>query len=194
MLDRSTIRGVLTAGLLCIAVGCNGDDPAGPGNTELFRWSFGSDLEGWQTGADDAGGWGDVTVVNADRQDDPPDEEKGSVKLDGTGDPGEPNAWIHRGIALPAHARTLAYWAAGHNRNGGDAALRVRLVDGGGTSHTLADWEEFTGSEGVHHWESRSVSIAAYAGQTVTLYFEQDDNGPGSHEQIYLDDIRILRN
>jgi hypothetical protein len=82
---------------------------------------------------------------------------------------------------------------AGHNRDGADANLRVRLVDEGGTSHTLRDWEEFTGSEGVRNWEERTVSIAAFAGQTVTLFFEQDDNGPGTHEQIYLDEIRILR-
>lgn len=194
MLDRSMIRRILPAGLLLFTVACSDDDPAGPSNDLLFRWTFGSDLEGWSEDSDDSGGWGSVSMSNADSQNDAPDDEDGSVKLDGVGDPGEPNAWIHRSVALPADAATMSYFAAGHDRNGGDANLRVRLVDGSGASHTLADWEEFTGTAAGQTWESRSVSIAAYAGQTVTLFFEQDDNGPGSHEQIYLDEIKILRN
>lgn len=159
----------------------------------IHRWTFGDDLEGWNEGTDDSGGWGDVALSNADALPDAPDEEDGSVKLDGTGDPGEPNAWIFRTLTLDDEAETLAWWAAGHDRDGGNANLRVRLVDGSESSHTLRDWEEFTGSEDENNWEERMVSIAAYAGQNVTLYFEQDDNGPGSHEQIYLDEIRILR-
>lgn len=195
-----TLRRMLAGGLAVLALGltaaCGDDDPAGPANdTIIFRWTFGDDLEGWTGGTTpSANSWGDVALANADALPDAPDEDDGSVKLDGTGDPGLPNAWIyHTDLALPADAATLAYYAAGHDRDGGNSNLRVVLLDEGGTNHTLADWEEFTGSEGDHHWEERVVSIAAYAGQTVTLFFEQDDNGPGSHEQIYLDEIRVLR-
>jgi hypothetical protein len=170
MPNYSSLSRALPA-MLVLLIACNGD-PSGPGSDALFRWTFGEDLEGWSAGTDQSGGWGDVALSNNDSQDDPADEDDGSVKLDGTGDPGEPNAWIFRTVSLPADARTLSYWAAGHNRDGADSHLRVRLVEGTGASHTLADWEVFSGSEGVHDWEQRSVSIAAYAGQTVSLYFE----------------------
>lgn len=199
MPTRTVLHRFLLAGAaaLALSTACSdGDGPGGPApDPVLFRWTFGDDLEGWTEGTTpSANSWGSVALSNADALDDPAESDDGSVKLDGTGDPGLPNAWIyHTGLDLPADAGTLAYWAAGHDRDGGDAALRVVVVDEGGTAHTLADWEEFSGSEGVHNWEQRMVSLAAYAGQTVTLFFEQDDNGPGTHEQIYLDEIRVLR-
>jgi hypothetical protein len=194
MLLRARVSRIVPIGLLLAAGACGGNDATGPVNDVLLRWTFGSDLEGWSDATTSSGGWGTVDLSNNDSQNDAPDDEDGSVKLDGVGGPGEPNAWIFRSVVLPANAATLSWWAAGHDRDGGDAELRVRLVDGNGASHTLADWEEFTGSAGTHHWELRSAAIAAYAGQTVTLYFEQNDNGPGSHEQIYLDEIKVLRN
>lgn len=191
MCHRFLLVCVGVAALVFVA-GCDGG--ATDSDSVLIRWTFGDDLEDWEAGTDQSGGWGDVAMSNHDALPDASDEDDGSVKLDGTGDPGEPNAWIYNNdLALPDDAATLAYYAAGHDRDGGDSNLRVRLVDGSGTGHTLSDWEEFTGSEGEHNWEERMVSVAAYAGQTVTLFFEQDDNGPGSHEQIYLDEIRILR-
>lgn len=155
----------------------------------ILRWAFGEDqeLDDWHTAGNA------IWLSWCDALPEPAESEEGCAKLDGTGDPGVPNSWIYRDVTLPSDARTLAWWASGHNRDGGDANLRVRLEGAGGTDHTLRDWEEFTGSEDVLNWEERMVSIAAYAGQNVTLYFEQDDNGPGSHEQIYLDEIRILR-
>ena len=177
---------------------CSDDDgPSGPAPNEdvIYEWSFGAtELNGWEVGFASVGSSGTVVHVSADHLDDPDPDEEGSAKLDGTGDPGVPNAWIVRaGVPLPADATTLAYWAAGHNQDGANANLRVRLVDGSAVEHTLADWEEFTGSAAGRNWEERTLSIAAYAGQTVSFYFEQDDNGPGSHEQIYLDGVRILR-
>lgn len=38
---------------------------------------------------------------------------------------------------------------------------------------------------------TRSVSIAAFAVQCVTSFFEQGDADDGIHEQRYLDNIRI---
>ncbi|MGH7586927.1 MAG: choice-of-anchor J domain-containing protein [Gemmatimonadales bacterium] len=195
MLRRSLLGAGAAA--LVLSLACSDDDgPGGPSDDSvLLRWTFGEDLEGWSEGTTpSASSWGTVVVTDADALDDPSDADEGSAKLDGVGDPGSPNAWIHHAdLELPADATTLAWWAAGHNRDGANAALRVQLVDGNGDTHLLADWEEFTGSEGVRNWEERSVSVAAYAGQTVALYFEQDDNGPGVHEQIYLDEIRVLR-
>ncbi len=45
----------------------------------------------------------------------------------------------------------------------------------------------------VNHFDfvHRSADISAFAGQSVTLFFEQGDNGPGSNEQRYIDNISI---
>lgn len=190
-----TTRGLLTL-IVCGAIlaglpacgSSESDDPA-----ILLRWTFGDDLEGWSEGSDQSGlGSGFVSTSNADAHEDAPDAEDGSVKLDGTGNPGVPNSWIFRQIAIPAEASTLAWWAAGHDRDGGNAHLRVR-VESAGSSTTLMNWAEYTGREGVHEWRETTVDIGSFAGETVTLFFEQDDNGPGSHEQIYIDDIRIIQ-
>lgn len=171
---------------------CSDDDNGGtgPGGATLMAWSFVSDLEGWEAGTADGESWGTVDWQQFDD-----DDPSGWIKLDGTGESGVPNSWISRAIALPANAATLRFLTAVHNRPSGNAALRVRVESGAG-NQTLLDWESFnhTGTDGGDLvWVERSVSIAALAGQTVTLFFEQDDDGPGSHEQRYLDEIRIER-
>lgn len=78
-----------------------------------------------------------------------------------------------------------------HDRDGATVAWRLRLVDAGGTSHTLHGWEVLSGAEGVHLWADRNVSIAAWAGTAVTLYVEQDDDGQHEHEHFYVSEVRI---
>lgn len=173
------------------ACGGDGDGPTAPGGgAVVMAWTFDRDLDGWAAGTAEGESWGTVQWQIWDD-----DDPSGWIKLDGTGESGTPNAWISRSIDLPAAAKTLEFRTASHNRPGGDAALRVRLVDGA-AEHVLLGWEVVghTGDDGGDLvWLDRSVSIAAYAGRTVTILFEQDDNGPGSHEQRYLDDITITR-
>lgn len=162
------------------------DSASEGGGEALLSWTFDEDLEGWQEGMADDESWGTVRWLKS---------FGGVVKLDGTGDRGNPNAWIYQEITLPKDARTLQFRTSAHNRNGADSALRVRLVEGS-NSTTLLDWEviKFTGTDGGQlTFVDRNVSIRDFAGRTVTLFFEQDDNGPGSHEQRYLDDILITR-
>ncbi|HSE28888.1 MAG TPA: choice-of-anchor J domain-containing protein [Gemmatimonadales bacterium] len=179
---RLRMRALAFALAAGVAGACDDDDGTGPGGGVVeMEWTFDADLEGWESGVDGAGGWGTVVQL---------DDNGGVVKLDGVGDPGEPNAWIFQEITLSSTATTLRFRTSAHNKAGADAALRVR-VEAGGASTTLLDWEVLAGAEGQYLWAERSVSVAAYAGQTVTLYFEQDDDGEGTHEQRYLDYIRI---
>lgn len=158
-----------------------------PVPTELF-WAFDENLEGWEPGAtDDDEGWGSAEWRSWCGSDRP----RGCVKLDGTGGPGQPNAWISRTIELPAGATTLRALTTAHNRAGADSLYRVRLVDANGVDHVLIDWATSSGSEDQYRWFDIEASIAAFAGTTVTLFFEGADNGPGTHEQRYYDDIRI---
>jgi cysteine-rich repeat protein len=103
----------------------------------------------------------------------------------------EPNAWIFQTLELHPSVTTLSFDVSAHNRAGADAFYRVRLEDQGGQSHTLVDWTLKSGIEGSFTFSTVTVNIVAFAGQTVTFFFEQDGNEPGQHEQIYYDNIRI---
>lgn len=158
-----------------------------PATSPLLLWTFDDDLEGWQTGSDDGDGWG--TAQWRDWCGD--DRDEGCVKLDGTGGSGTPNAWIFRTLDLPPGATVLRALTTAHDRDGADSLYRVRLIDAGATEHVLIDWAESSGSEGEYSWFEIEAPVAAFAGTTVTLYFEGADNGPGTHEQRYYDDIGI---
>jgi hypothetical protein len=112
----------------------------------------------------------------------------GALMLDGS-DLGQlntnPNSWFSRQISLPINATTLRFETMANN----DGRLRVRLERSDGTSITLLDWE---GLASHNVWVVRTVNLASYAGQTVTLYFEQNDGGQGSGEYRYVDNISIL--
>jgi hypothetical protein len=148
-------------------------------------FTFDQDLDGWSTGVASTGLFNSVLWQSRDG---------GIVKLDGsdggTSD-GQPNSWMFRSIDLPADVTTLRFDTSPHNRAGATGALRVRLHDGA-TFHTLLNWEVLTGIEGQLLWTSRQADIAAYAGQTVTIYFEQGDNDIGVNEQRYIDNVSIF--
>ena len=56
------------------------------------------------------------------------------IGLDGTGKPGEPNAWITHDVEIPANARTLTFMTSAHNPDGADSKFLVALtaLDGAG--------------------------------------------------------------
>jgi hypothetical protein len=148
--------------------------------TETLAFRFDTDLEGWTIGTT-ANGWG--TVFHLSRS-------GGIVQFDGVGGPGEPNSWIFKELAVPAGAKTLTFRASAHPRAGADTEMRVRFEQAG-VSSTLLDWKRLSGVEGSFTWQNQSIDVGSIAGKTVVFFFEQRDNGPGSHEQLYLDDIVI---
>lgn len=157
--------------------------------SQQILFTFDDDLEGWQTGTveDHSLGWGSAQWRDWCGD----DRDEGCIKLDGVGGAGEPNAWVYRAIQLPSAATTLEFETTAHDRDGSDSEYRVRLVDAAGFSTTLVDWTASSGSEGDYTWQMVTVSIAAWAGEEVTIYLEGGDNGPGSHEQRYYDNVRI---
>ncbi len=42
-------------------------------------------------------------------------------------------------------------------------------------------------------WRTASVSLDAFAGETIRLRFEATDGGPGNLLEVELDDIRVTR-
>lgn len=154
----------------------------------LFK--FDADLEGWSPGnlRNPAGPppWG---VVIWDSQ-----NGKGVVNMDGkdatAADVG-PNATLTKSIAMPAGATTLSYDVSAHNRPNSNVRYRV-LING----QLLRDEVLFGPQPPAFNYVPRSLNIAAFAGQTVTIVFELHDNGnngvfPGTSKHVYLDNIRI---
>jgi len=184
--SRLLILATVAVGVTALAA-CGDDDPTSPGGeTTLLEWTFAEDLDGWQ-GQTDPGpeGWGTVSHVDWGGD--------GMIGLDGTGNPDDPNAWITHEVDIPANARTLRFMTSAHNRDGADSEFLVALtaLDGAGEHVTLIGWSSTSGTEGELLWQERSASLLAWVGRRVRLEFYQNDNGPGSHEQRYFDDIRI---
>jgi hypothetical protein len=145
-----------------------------------LRFGFDSGLEGWSVAhgplVDDKALW---TATDGN----PP----GAIWLDGSDPDDAPdvvaNARLHRVIELPAEATLLRF----DTRADLDGALRVRVIEGGTVETVLLDWEVLAGVE----WRERSAPIDAFAGRTVTLAFEQDDDGEGNGEHRFVDNIVI---
>ena len=137
-----------------------------------------------------------------------------SLLLDGSdrGRPeSKPNAWFSQTLTMPAHATALTFdtrsldgrhaalsrgcetqgtgapWVSQCLAGAHGGRLRVRLVDSGGASHTLLQWQTYRSAT----WAGRTATLAAYAGQTVTLYIEQDDSGAGHGERCWVDNMVI---
>jgi hypothetical protein len=144
-----------------------------------MRFTFDTDLEGWRAAS--GARMYDRAVLDAATG-----HPGGCVLLDGSdlGNPdAEPNAWISRVIAVPREAKTLRFDTRAVN----NGSLRVRLVEASSQSHTLLDYEVVSGPT----WVARSTSLTPYAGKTVTLWFEQNDNDVGQGEHRYVDNIAI---
>ena len=176
---------IAATALACLTLtACDDDDPTDPGPALPIIWTFDAGLDGWTPGsAGTATGGGSVET------------EGGEVVLLGWGDPGEPNAWITRTVALPAAAYTIRVHATADCflvEGGGDTALRIRLT-AGNTTTTLLDWTSI--SEDTY--DTRSADLEQYAGQTVTLRVEMDDEatqeeGPDRFETLCIDEISII--
>jgi len=146
-----------------------------------LTFDFATGLQGWVGST--SGGFYDKALWTGGSG-----NPSGSLLFDGSdlGTPNSnPNSWFSRRVLLPANATTFRFDTSANN----DGLLRLRLKRPDGVFVTLLDWEGLTSH---NTWVTRSVSLAAYAGQTVTIYFEQNDGGQGSGEYRYVDNVSIL--
>jgi len=176
----------ILCGFLVLAAACSEEDTpmsTSTPSTVLISSNFENDLDGWTEGSH-ASNFGTVTHL---------DREGGIVKLDGVGFDGDPNAWIEKEILLPADAKTLRISTSAHDRNNGEVSLRVRLVDGSATSHTLLDWDPLKTEDEGFEFFPQSFDISAYAGQSVTIFLEIGDIDGGGNNQRYIDYIRVYK-
>ena len=179
----AAVRAAVVGPLL---LGACSDDPTNPdpGDTLPIVWSFDSGLEGWLPGAAaTAANGGGVTI------------EGGEVILTGWGGPGEPDAWIARTVDLPPDAYTIRVRATADcvtQEGGGDSSLRIRLA-AGGTTATLQDWTTIPEDA----YATQSADLDEYAGESVTLRLEMDDeggqeDGPDEFETLCIDEVQII--
>jgi hypothetical protein len=142
-----------------------------------LAYDFANGLQGW------TGRKGSRTYDNAQWTN---SEGGGVLMLDGT-DLGTPNntrnSYFFRHAVLPPNATALTF----DTRASNDGKLRVRMHNYLGTTNTLLDWEILS----TTNWVSRSVNISNFAGQTVTVFFEQNDGGQGINETRYVDNLVI---
>lgn len=127
-------------------------------------------------------------------------EYGGSVLLEGS-DLGDtldvlPNSWMYRMLRLPQDAKKLSVAVIpGENAN---TNFRIRLLyEENGEVKKAVLQDGFDGNvDGQGYFLLRSAGvyefdISAYAGKKVLLTLEQDDNGEGSGEMVYVSRIAI---
>jgi hypothetical protein len=166
---------------------------SGAAAAPALKWTFNSGLQGWSSGRSGAPGSSDWGKVSIERQ-----GSNGYVRLDGNGDPANPNAWIFRTIQLPKTAKTVKYDISADDVPGSDAGFEIAIESGGKT--TILD--KGNARNIVPNrltFRTHSLDISEWAGKTVTLYFMQNDNGvngvihdPDFDEQLYYDNIEIV--
>lgn len=109
----------------------------------------------------------------------------GALRLTGV-DPladSTPNATFIRPISLPLNTTQLQF----ETRADAGGLLRVRLRRANGAFVTLADWSALTDQ----NWQSVTLNIAPYAGEDVSLYFEQNASASEMNETRYVDNVGI---
>ena len=123
-------------------------------------------------------------------------EYGGSILLEGS-DIGDtldplPNAWMYRMLRLPQDAKYLSIRAL----PGDNTYFRIRfLYEEDGELKKVVLQDGFGGevdAHGYHLLQSAGTfyfDVSAYAGKKVLLTLEQDDNGEGSGEMVYVKKI-----
>jgi aminopeptidase S len=94
-------------------------------------------------------------------------------------------------ITLPAGTRTLSFsWYLSHLSNATSADyFRVRVISG--TTTTTVFTQAAAASDRAAAWQTASVSLSAYAGQSVRLQIEAADTGTASLLEAAVDDLVI---
>lgn len=153
-------------------------------------WTFdGGSLEGWTLQTQSPGAAGGTAVRN---------DAEGYIEFSAWGDPGVPNAWMSRQVTLPdvaglwIDARAISGCAGGAEK---DSAVRMTLTRADGTTSIIEDWNAVDSFD----WPGDVVggSLDPFAGETVTITIEQDDEGEqeesaGEAESLCVDDVTIF--
>jgi hypothetical protein len=146
-------------------------------------WTFDTDLEDWK-------------AENNGKAYDHSEWQDGHIYLDGSDfglpeSPAERNGWVFNMFQLSETATSITFsfdiWA---NPGASDADFRIRVFDENLNEYVLTtsgDWETFESPDAVRY----TVDLSQFIGQRIAIFLEQDDNGEGSGEAIYLDNFNL---
>ncbi len=100
-----------------------------------------------------------------------------------------------RSITLPAGAgQNLTFrWLFAHDAKSSAADHLRAIVEGPGGAQTVVWEQDGSASWAAGSWGSASVSMDAWAGQTIHLRFEAADGGTDGAVEAGIDDVRITR-
>jgi aminopeptidase S len=96
-------------------------------------------------------------------------------------------------IALPAGTLTLSFsWYLAHLNNATSADyLRVRVATGATTTTVFSQAGAATNRAAA--WQTATVNLSAYAGQSIRVQVEAADTATASLIEAAVDDVRIVR-
>ena len=94
-------------------------------------------------------------------------------------------------ITLPSGTLTLSFaWYLAHLNNATSADyLRVRVTSGSATTTLFS--QAGAATDRAAAWQSQTVNLSPYAGQTVTLLVEAADAATASLIEAAVDNVRI---
>lgn len=146
-------------------------------------WTFDTDLEDWK-------------AENNGKAYDHSEWQDGHIYLDGSDfglpeEPAERNGWVFNMFQISETATSVSFsfdvWA---NPDAADANFRIRVFDENLNEYVLnttGDWETFESPEPFRY----TVDLTQFIGQRIAIFLEQDDDGEGSGEGIYLDNFNL---
>lgn len=174
-----------------LAAAC-GSDPAGIDEpvdepdvlTLPFEWTFDAGTDGWDLAAGSTG-----SAVH--------DPAEGRIILSGHGGPGEAKSSMSRVVSLPVVAEGVIPWidvfvaadclSSGSN----DTSLRITAASAEQGTVVVQDWTRID-----EDLRPEGGSLEAFAGETVTITIEQDDDGdpepPDDPEHVCVDRVSIF--
>ena len=95
------------------------------------------------------------------------------------------NAWMTHELNLSGAARAFVSFDI---LAATDAAYRVLLGLPNGSWDVLQNWTSIRNAEG---WAPKELDLSNYVNRTVTLRIEQDDDGDGSLEMVFIDNVTL---
>ena len=145
-----------------------------PAARVVFDDDFESDSGSWLL----QGGWGRVTVGG-----------RGQVLTDSPGGayPADANTWAaSRPIDLRGCRRPVLKLSEKHDFEANADFCRVEITADGGRT-----WCELACYTGTEDWQTRTVDLSAFEGQTVQVRFHVTSDGAFQKDGVYIDNVSI---
>ncbi len=113
-----------------------------------------------------------------------------SVLVGQTDEPLVGDSIIYQTVVVPAGGATLTFWTWCYSDDNVTYDQQVAQIRTSNNVTVLATI--FNQASNARTWVKSTVSLAAWAGQTVSLYFKTHMDGYGDETYFYLDDVSVI--